>query len=67
MRQDPEVITIIRDLIKGSRKEWEEIINSTSNEPYIGLKQTIARSLYEGRVDETLKLMDYCRMRRVNE
>lgn len=67
MKREPEIVTIIQDMLKGSRKDWEDIINSTSNEPYIGLKQTVARSLYEGRIDETMKLIDFCKMRRVTE
>ena len=52
-----EIKKIVQELTKASREEWKQIIESKERTPYIGVKQTIARALYEGKLDDTLKLM----------
>ena len=52
-----EIKKIVQELTKASREEWKQIIESKERAPFIGVKQTIARALYEGKLDDTLKLM----------
>lgn len=52
-----EIKKIVQELTKASREEWKQIIESKERTPFIGVKQTIARALYEGKLDDTLKLM----------
>lgn len=53
------LLDIIPQLLPLSREEWKKIIEQTTTEPYIGIKQTIAKTLYEGDVDKLIKIEDY--------
>ena len=52
-----EITNIIQELTKASRETWKQIIESREDTPYIGVKQTIARALYEGKLEDTIRLM----------
>lgn len=55
--KQPDMNAIIAELISMSREEWKQIIESKEKTPFIGVRQTIARALYEGKLEDTLKLM----------
>jgi len=57
MSSASEITKIIQELTMASREQWRQIIESKENTPYIGVKQTIARALYEGKLEDTLRLM----------
>ena len=57
MSASKDITQIIQELTMASREDWRQIIESKERSPYIGVKQTIARALYEGKLEDTLRLM----------